>query len=165
MTISTAAQAISDTSGMPYLQGEIIRFSPQPDVSVVKNTTDENPLGWEHNPNWTAGLQRELQRLVELRAGWDPGGASPPNKTALGHAVCFADLLVRLGIRPDAVSPSVEGGAGFSFRSGTKYAAIEFLNDGSIGLVLSERNAEPIILFPDENELRAAIVTLRNFLV
>lgn len=115
---------------------------------------------------WQSALTSRIKELSFLRADWDAGGANPPNGLAASSSENFAYLLIDKNLKPQHVSPSVEEGITFSFRSGSKYAAVEFLNDDSIGMVLSEENEEPVIrlLRSEEGDLCVAIDELRVFL-
>ncbi|MEB2346132.1 MAG: hypothetical protein OZ948_15495 [Deltaproteobacteria bacterium] len=99
------------------------------------------------NPGTTPwpDLFNRLTELATLRVDWDPEGAAPPNAEALTSARSFLALLLDAEFAPSSISPSVEEGITFNFRSGPRYAAVEFLNSGEVGFVLSERGKGPVV--------------------
>lgn len=116
-------------------------------------------------PDWRARLKKQLDILSVLKSDWDPGGAAPPNPLCMARARGFSHLLYEANLQPDNARPSVEEGIAFNFHTPSKYAAIEFLNDGSIGLILSEEHKTPEIEdLSGESELRAALEQLTRFL-
>lgn len=111
-------------------------------------------------------LFNRLTELSALKADWDPEGAAPPNARTVAMARSFLNRLLYEEFAPNSISPSVEEGIAFNFRSGPKYAAVEFLNDGSIGLVLSEPGKEPVVdcLEAEAGTLHEAVKRLREFI-
>ena len=67
-------------------------------------------------------------------------------------------------LAPSAVVPSVEEGVCFDFRSGNKYAAVEFLNEGSIGFTLSPSEGICMVKELDESQLGEAADRIREFI-
>ncbi len=116
--------------------------------------------------DWQKAALDKLRQLAVLPPDWDTQGASPPSARTLLFAECFTRLLFAANLRPRSISPSVEEGVAFNFRAPSKYAAVEFLNDGSVGLVFSEAGRQPAVecIESEESRLRAAIDQLRDFL-
>ena len=114
--------------------------------------------------DWQRALQDQLVLLGQLDADWDPEGAAPPTPTTLVAARNFARLLVSGNLACRSVTPSVEEGLAFNFHQGSRYGAIEFLNDGSVGLFLFAPALNPIAeALETQDDLAAAIDRLRDF--
>lgn len=81
-------------------------------------------------------LQRDtrisLRAMKRLRDNWDSYGAPSPNAVAISHAERVLKLLEANDLFPTRVLPSTEGGIGFCFVQGNRYADIECTNDGEI---------------------------------
>lgn len=79
-------------------------------------------------------LMTQLEALRGLEPGWDSYDARPPNRQAIESARDFLGSVLagESAPAPVRVCASVEGGVGIVFQRGSRYADVEFLNDGSI---------------------------------
>ncbi len=79
-------------------------------------------------------LMMQLDALRGLRPGWDSYDAPVPSPQAIESASDFLGsvLASESAPAPVRVCASVEGGVGIVFQRGSRYADVEFLNDGSI---------------------------------
>ena len=82
----------------------------------------------------SAELVKQLEALSSLMLGWDSYDAPAPNRRSIASARDFLESLSsrELGPAPVRVCASVEGGVGIVFQRDSRYADVEFLNDGSI---------------------------------
>ena len=79
-----------------------------------------------------AGASFQLESLTKLQADWDGQGAQAPNRAALQAGRRILQALQKTNLVPERVLPSVEGGVGFVFVSGSDYADIECTNEGEV---------------------------------
>jgi len=91
--------------------------------------------------------QDELQRIRLLPLGLD----ERPADGAILMANRVVDTLLEVGLIPDAIVPSAEGGVAICFVKVDKYADVECLNSGEILAVTSSRGVKPNVwsLDPD----------------
>lgn len=75
-------------------------------------------------------LADQMRSLEKTQSGWDSYEAEPPNDVARTAASRGLQILKTLHAEPVRVLPSADGGVGICFNHGTKYAQLEFLNDG-----------------------------------
>ena len=82
----------------------------------------------------SAELMRQLETLRGLRPGWDSYDAPvlSPQAIELARDFLGSVLASESAPTPVRVCASVEGGVGIVFQRGSRYADVEFLNDGSI---------------------------------
>jgi len=76
--------------------------------------------------------QTQLYLLESLRSNWDTYGAPAPNDTAMGNAIRILEHMTPFDLSAAKIIPSAEGGIGFCFVVGDRYADIEASNDGDI---------------------------------
>ncbi len=76
--------------------------------------------------------QTQLCLLESLRSNWDSYGAPAPNEAAMGNAVRILEHMTPFDLSTAKIIPSAEGGIGFCFVVGDRYADIEASNDGDI---------------------------------
>lgn len=107
-----------------------------------------------------------LGRIRQLSDDWDTYGAPAPSQLAQTLAESAIDVSFEIGLTPTAVVPSVEGGVALCFRSGDRYAHIEFFNDEEVlGLTAApdqETHTWPIA--NDERAVQDALLELDAFL-
>lgn len=82
---------------------------------------------------------RELKSLGALRPRWDGYEAEPPAPRALENAEVILETLSGLGMVPERITPSAEGGVAVVLSAAPIYAAIECFNDGDVVASLSDR--------------------------
>lgn len=68
--------------------------------------------------NWAA-IELRLKELATLEADWDSYGADPPSADALGRARSFLFVSAFHLAYPAKVNPSVIGGVGVTYRTGS----------------------------------------------
>lgn len=85
-------------------------------------------------------LLERTKALSELEQNWDSYGAMPPNNKAVGAALRFLHLVPGEDILPAQPLPSAEGGVAFRFVADDKRALVEFLNSGTIEVMLYDKS-------------------------
>ncbi len=88
-------------------------------------------------------LADEVSDLSTLRHDWDEEGSAPPTAEVISLVKSAIDKLEALSIRPTAVRPSSDGGAGICFAGSEGYGHIELLNDGTIHCVAYSKSKDP----------------------
>lgn len=81
-------------------------------------------------------LIEQMATLSKLEQGWDSYGAMPPSRGALGAALRFLISGGATDVLPAKVLASAEGGVALRFALEKKRALVEFLNSGTIDLML-----------------------------
>ena len=90
-----------------------------------------------------ASLFETVENLSQLRKDWDSYGAEAPNTKATYWAKRVLLELRELGLAPDSILPSVEGGVGIAFRRSGNYADVECFNTGEILAIQSDGSGQP----------------------
>jgi hypothetical protein len=123
----------------------------------------QNSIYWKTNSQYWHAIYR-LSSLLDLRSNWDSYGAPAPNRTAVENALRILSLMWSLGLPLTSIVPSAEGGVGFCFKSGNRYADIESSNEGEIiGVRYVGMEAPVLIEANNTNEsLKAALVQIRD---
>jgi hypothetical protein len=126
-------------------------------------------LAVRHTVFWAATvLVRKAQsRLFELKgmgSNWDSYGAPSPNETAFRNAVRILKLMQPFDLEMTNIVPSAEGGIGFCFTKGERYADIESSNEGEILGVRYVGMAAPILIQTDGTDvsIKAALEEVRG---
>jgi hypothetical protein len=114
----------------------------------------------------SARLLAELKALEALPPDWDVGGAQPPNQLATDNAWMAVGVLEEMGFEPTRIEPSAESGVGIVFRSGLKYAHLEFFNSGLVmaALMDEDQNAKAWEVDPEERGIKEALGLIHGFL-
>lgn len=106
----------------------------------------------------------QLESIGRLPVDWSTYGAPRPATTAIVMTSRALELALSLGLAPEAIVPSAEGGAAICFRAGNKYAHIEFFNDGDIFAIRSD-GRNPSLVWPvADDELTETLSTIDAFL-
>jgi hypothetical protein len=126
----------------------------------------ENSVYWNANSRYWLAIS-QIRSLRNLRSNWDSYGAPVPNQVAIENALRILSLMWSLGLPLTSIVPSAEGGVGFCFKSGNKYADIESLNEGEIiGVRYVGMEAPILIEANNTNEsLTAALVQIKDHMV
>ena len=91
-------------------------------------------------------LLERTRALLHIEQNWDSYGAMPPNDEAVGGAVRFLFSMQVDDILPALPLPSAEGGVAFRFVADDKRALVEFLNSGTVEVMLDRSgNLSPVI--------------------
>jgi len=117
-----------------------------------------------------------IEGLPPLPNGWgnfarllaDPRYRSTerPNARALYWTERVARTAAQLGLEPDRIATSVEGGAAVCFVRSRAYADIECFNSGDVVAVVSDgRNREVWEIDPNSGEIARALQRIREWLV
>lgn len=80
---------------------------------------------------WLAESRRALANLG-LPPTWSEESFEAPGIRTSRLADCALRQLAEIGLRPDHMIPSAEGGIRLAFRRHGRYADIEFLNSGEV---------------------------------
>jgi hypothetical protein len=121
------------------------------------------------NVYWSATILRtrvlgKLLHLADLKTNWDSYGAPRPNQIALENAGRILQTMKPFDLSLANVVPSAEGGIGFCFVNGNRYADIECSNDGEIIGVRYVGKQMPILIETNgsDTSLEAAMEQIRN---
>jgi len=76
-------------------------------------------------------LEKQLDKLCQLQAGWDGYEAPKPSEKAVSEAREVLERMQEALVTPHWIAASADGGVAFSFAAlGNKRAQIEILNSG-----------------------------------
>jgi hypothetical protein len=88
-------------------------------------------------------LDKTLKRLASLPGNWDSYGSEAPSPTAVSNAAILAKAFIGIGLIPDAVTASAEGGIAICFMRDQKYADVECFNSGEVLAVRYSSHENP----------------------
>ena len=108
--------------------------------------------------------EKIFAQLTQLAPGWDGRDAIPPNARAVSRARMVERALGGLELVPQQILPSEDGGIGFVFVNGDRYADIECFNTGRIGAIMRRGFREPTIWWPQLSSLDRTIERIKVFL-
>jgi hypothetical protein len=118
---------------------------------------------------WSAAFlrhkaQSQIYSLAELRSNWDSYGAPAPNDIALENANRILKLMRPFDLPLTNIVASAEGGIGFCFVLGKRYADIESSNEGEIIGVRYVGMEAPVLIQTDgtDDSIKAALQEIRN---
>lgn len=108
-----------------------------PEWEELRTTVDALQNSVQSSVFWNAAIlyakaQTQLCLLGSLRSNWDSYGAPAPNEAAMGIAIRILEHMTPFDLSAAKIVPSAEGGIGFCFVVGDRYADIEASNDGDI---------------------------------
>lgn len=123
----------------------------------------ENSIYWKTNSQYWFAIS-QISCLLNIGSNWDSYGAPSPNRIAVANALRIVSFMWSLGLPLTSIVPSAEGGVGFCFRSGNRYADIESSNEGEIIGVRYVGMEAPILIETDgtDDSLKAALVQIKN---
>lgn len=106
-----------------------------------------------------SGWRRLESKLDTIEDNWDGCGADAPNATARSAAFKILATLEELGIDPERVVPSVEGGVGIYWSKKAGYVCIECENDGAVVGLYSDRSGsmETSVLQLEEKDYKETL--------
>ena len=113
---------------------------------------------------WRRQVQLRLFRFTELKDNWDSYGAPAPDDTALKSALRISELMRSSDLESANIIPSAEGGIGFCFSEGDRYADIECSNDGEFLGVRYAEMEPPILIEIDgtDGSIKTALEEIRK---
>ncbi|MEX0702321.1 MAG: hypothetical protein WD069_09520 [Planctomycetales bacterium] len=136
-------------------------------VEVDVSVDPHRPAIDEHTPaaDWS-GILIRANSLLFLADNWDGYGAPAPNERASSVLRLGLSYLIERNLFPTAVLPTAEGGIAMTFRSGERFASIEFLNDGDIVALMKrdDRPESPEIFCAEVAEVDSVMIRLETFL-
>jgi hypothetical protein len=108
-------------------------------------------------------VTERLESLATIGSNWDSYGAPAPNSRALTNAYRVLGMLNLFDLTSAKIIPSAEGGVGFCFVRGDRYADIELSNDGEILGVRYAGRATPVLISTDgsDDSIQVAINEIR----
>ena len=108
--------------------------------------------------------QTQLCSLALLRSNWDSYGAPSPNEIALDNAGRILEHMTPFDLSIARIVPSAEGGIGFCFVVGDRYADIEASNEGDILGVRYVGKQTPVLIPIDgtEESIEKALAQIRD---
>jgi hypothetical protein len=106
----------------------------------------------------------KLVALARLKSNWDSYGAPAPNNAAVQNADRVLGIMLPFDLASVSIVPSAEGGIGFCFARGERYADIEFSNDGEILGVRYAGMDPPVLIQTDGTDVSigAALEEVRH---
>ena len=111
--------------------------TPSEPVSFMRAARE---LSLEGPPAWLVDARRAILRVAELADGWDGDRSPVPQRSAVDSAVkVLGEFDTYAGLPTPHVGPIVGGGIGIEWRGGSRDLDIEFLPDGTIEYLKSER--------------------------
>lgn len=113
---------------------------------------------------WFSVFEKRIKALSQLSNDWDSYGAEAPNGKATYWAGRVILELRDLGLAPDSILPSVEGGVGITFRRNGKYADIECFNTGAILAIKSDGSGQPSAWEIGPGTIKDTLTTIRAYL-
>jgi hypothetical protein len=122
-----------------------------------------NHLPGMRNSEWVKHHQK-LKEIAKIADGWDGFCAPAPNQLSIRFAGDAIDIIHGIGLAPNAILPSAEGGIGISFSKVNRYASVEFLNDGEIVLLSMIRGFDPVTRLVHFSELKRTFLYVRDFI-
>jgi len=125
--------------------------------------TRRSPSSTAVADDWHAELSTRLDELAALPVDWNSYGSDPPNAEALARARIALDVLRDLEMRPTSLVATADGGVAIGFRTATRYADVEFYNDGEIAAVTSDRKGDIDAWEVSPEEIAAALRKIRAF--
>jgi len=123
----------------------------------------ENSVYWKKTILQSRALSK-IADLAGLKSNWDSYGAPAPNQVAVQNSVRVLSLMAPFDLSMANIVPSAEGGIGFCFTNGNRYADIELSNDGQILGVRYVGMDAPVLIESDgtDNSITSALAQVRN---
>ena len=102
--------------------------------------------------------------MLNLQFDWNGYGSESPNEIAIEAAKEIVLTAPQLGMIPNKILPSAEGGVGICFYASDRYADIECLNTGEILAMKSDGVNRPEIWELMPNQYKGALEEIREYL-
>ena len=113
-------------------------------------------------PPWLPEARRALVGLG-LTPDWPEETVPVPGTRASRAADCALRLLAELGLKPDRVLPSLEGGVCLVFTLEDLYADVQFFDSGEVIATCSRGDWGTPRVWSVEGDLKSAFSTILNF--
>lgn len=126
--LSALSTRLSNTSPTANSQN-FNHILPRPIPQPVSSATD---IETKRKAAILMELDRRINVIATFTKDWNSYGSDPPSRKAIELSREYLNRLASLDFLPDRVLPSAEGGVGFVFLEGDKYADIEIFNDGEV---------------------------------
>jgi len=97
-------------------------------------------------------IKSQLSSIAELKSNWDTYGAPAPNRVALDNAARILRQMAPFDLALVNIVPSAEGGVGFCFTVGDRYADVEASNEGDILGVKYVGAQTPVLIETDGSD-------------
>jgi len=101
--------------------------------------------------------RQKLGSLEGFSGAFSTFEAEVPTKIVISAASNIVDKLIEVGLNPDAIVPSAEGGVAICFVKDGRYADIECLNSGETLAVKYSRTENPIVWVVDGDSTETTI--------
>jgi hypothetical protein len=107
-----------------------------------------------------------LDRMCQLKEGWNGYSAPVPSRTAIVTARDFLEALSETSLEPSRVAPSVEGGVGITHKKAGRRVYVEFFNNGAICALFSDNSSAPKSerVAPYRDRFRELAARIREYL-
>jgi hypothetical protein len=144
---------------LPFGPGSSLRSYSENRPASPLRAVEREMLRSTFNSHYIRRIQKlenlidETKGLSRLAKNWDSYGAMPPADPAIMAALKFLFTCVKADLLPVRILPSAEGGIALRFVAGDKRALVEFLNSGSIEVMLYD---EAGALSPEIEEMAHA---------
>lgn len=89
-------------------------------------------------------MDERLERMRDLKRGWNGYGADPPSELASQMADRMLTMFSTGGQLVYRVAPSAVGGVGITWRDGRRKCYVECFNDGTVYQLLSDGLTEAV---------------------
>jgi hypothetical protein len=160
------AEEIRKTRGFPSVaENNAVGTAGQ----AVRIQADELRIAVSGSVFWAATIllakaQSQLYSIAQLRSNWDTYGAPAPNQVALENAARVLLHMAPFDLDLVKIVPSAEGGVGFCFSVGDRYADIESSNEGDILGVKYVGTQMPVLIETDgtDSSIEAALEQIRD---
>jgi hypothetical protein len=83
-----------------------------------------------------------LDKMHTLRDGWNGYSAPAPSDRAVDLARSFLTVLTENSREPSRVAPSAVGGVGITHKRRGRRVYVEFMNDGAVYALFSDKDSE-----------------------
>jgi hypothetical protein len=142
-----------------------------PEWEGLRTTVDALQNSVQSSVFWNVAIlyakaQTRLHLLESLKGNWDSYGAPAPNETAMGNATRILEHMTPFDLSAVKIIPSAEGGIGFCFVVGDRYADVEASNEGDIlGVRYVGKHAPALIPIEGTSEsIENALAQIRGHL-
>lgn len=107
-----------------------------------------------------------LDRMRQLKQGWDGYSAPIPSHVAIVSARDFLSALTEANLQPSRVAPTVQGGVGITHKKKGRRVYVEFFNNGVVCALYSDNSSMPRSerVIPYRDRFRELTRKIRDYL-